>query len=127
MLKIAGQIRDTAQNLNLQLRIIEAKPEEVLPRMSESAYDLALLAGSPTDWTLWFESVFQLVRPGGLLIITNPLGGGKTSDLSKRDTVSIARRSFVQDVLQDKRFDISGLLSPKNLTPKNQIRTNQTK
>lgn len=101
------QIRETAQSLNLSLRVIEAKPEEVLPRMSESAYDIALLAGLPTDWTLWFELVVQLVKPGGLILLTNPLARGKTSDLSQRDAVSIARRSFLQDIVQDKRFQTS--------------------
>jgi predicted O-methyltransferase YrrM len=98
------QIREAAQSLNLTLRVIEAKPEEVLPRMSESAYDIALLAGVPTDWNSWFDAVYQLVKPGGLLFLTNPLARGKTSDLSQRDVISVARRSFVQEITQDKRF-----------------------
>lgn len=104
------QIRETAQGLNVTLRVIEAKPEEVLPRMSESAYDIALLAGLPTDWTIWFEAVNKLVKEGGLIVFANPLARGKTSDLSQRDTQSIARREFIQEVARDERF--SALLLP---------------
>lgn len=101
------QIRESAQSLNLNLRVIEAKPQEVLPRMSESAYDVALVAGVPTEWTEWFDLVVQLVRPGGLLLLTNPFARGKTSDVSQRDLITIARRSFLQDITQDKRFQTS--------------------
>lgn len=101
------QIRESALSLHLNLRVIEAKPQEVLPRMSESAYDLALVAGVPTEWSEWFELVVQLVRPGGLVLLTNPFARGKTSDLSQRDSVTIARRSFLQEIAQDKRFHIS--------------------
>lgn len=101
------QIRESAHSLNLSLRVIEAKPQEVLPRMSESAYDLALVAGVPTEWTEWFDLVVQLVRPGGLLLLSNPFARGKTSDLSQRDSVTIARRGFLQNITQDKRFQTS--------------------
>jgi len=101
------QIRETAQSLNLNLRVIEAKPQEVLPRMSESAYDLALVAGVPTEWTEWFDLVVQLVKPGGLVLVTNPFARGKTSDVSQRDSLTIARRSFLQEIAQDKRFQAS--------------------
>ena len=101
------QIRETAQSLNLNLRVIEAKPQEVLPRMSESAYDLALVAGVPTEWTAWFDLVVQLVKPGGLVLVTNPFARGKTSDVSQRDSLTIARRSFLQEIAQDKRFQAS--------------------
>ncbi|MEN9923303.1 MAG: hypothetical protein RIS09_817 [Actinomycetota bacterium] len=103
------QIRESAQSLNLSIRVIEAKPLEVLPRMKEAAYDLALLAGSPVDWNSWFEPVFQLVRIGGLILCANPLAAGKTSDLSQRDPLTIARRGFLQEVVQDKRLSASVL------------------
>jgi predicted O-methyltransferase YrrM len=75
-----------------QVRLINSRPSEVLPRLADAAYDLVLLSGNKADYAARLPEAIRLLRPGGVLAIDGALADGKVPDPARRDPVTVTVR-----------------------------------
>ena len=83
-----------------QVRLINSRPAEVLPRLADQAYDLVLLTGAKRDYLDRLPDAVRLLRPGGVLLVDGALVGGKVPDPARRDPVTTAVRQLDREVRQ---------------------------
>ena len=67
-----------------RVRAILGQPEQVLPRLSDGAYDLMLLQSGPADDVDALVHARRLLRPGGLLVARGILRAGDHADTVAR-------------------------------------------
>ena len=81
-----------------RVRLITGSAREVLPRMSEGAYDLMLIDADPGSVTDYLEHGLKLVRPGGVILIVRALWRGTVADPTRREATTVTYRTLLQDV-----------------------------
>jgi predicted O-methyltransferase YrrM len=73
-------------------RVITGRALDVLPRLTDAAYDLVLIDGDKTEYPQYVEQALRLLRPGGVLALDNMLWHDKVADPATRDeTTTILR------------------------------------
>lgn len=85
-------------------RIITGRALEVLPRLTDGAYDLVLLHGDVHELADACTEALRLLRPGGVLVVGNALGQDKVADPTQRDPDTVAMRAVHQHLLADERL-----------------------
>lgn len=78
-------------------RIITGRASDVLPRMNEASYDIVLVDADPEGVLEYVEHGLRLVRPGGVVLVPRVLDGGAVADPVRRDAVTTAFRSLIQE------------------------------
>jgi predicted O-methyltransferase YrrM len=76
-------------------RLIAGRALEVLPRLTDGAYDMVLVDADKTEYTHYLEQALRLLRPGGIIALDNALWGGRVADPAQRDTTTVALRDLV--------------------------------
>lgn len=66
-------------------RLITGNAVHVLPRMNEASYDIVLIDAGHTDLLEYVEHALRLARPGGLVLVTDVLFGGRIADPANRE------------------------------------------
>jgi predicted O-methyltransferase YrrM len=84
-------------------RTITGRPLEVLPRLTDGAYDLVLANGDPLELADHVEQALRLLRPGGVRAVAHALGGDKVPDPARRDEVTTALREVSRRLRDDDR------------------------
>lgn len=85
-------------------RLISGRALDVLPRLTDSAYDLVLLDAEKTEYEAYFEQALRLLRPGGVLAVDNALWKGKVADPAQRDPTTTAIRELGKRVRSSRRL-----------------------
>jgi len=76
-------------------RLITGAPQEVLPRLTDAAYDVVVINDPSADPQGYFEQALRLLRVGGVVVLTGALGeGSKVADASQRDPQTTALREL---------------------------------
>lgn len=78
-------------------RFITGRAAEVLPRMNEASYDIVLVDADPEGVIEYVEHGLRLVRAGGTVLVPRVLAGGAVADPVRRDPITTAYRSLVQE------------------------------
>lgn len=78
-------------------RFITGRAAEVLPRMNEASYDIVLIDADPEGVIEYVEHGLRLVRSGGIVLVPRVLAGGAVADPVRRDPVTAAYRSLIQE------------------------------
>ncbi|WP_194398025.1 O-methyltransferase [Microbacterium atlanticum] len=78
-------------------RFITGRAAEVLPRMNEASYDIVLVDADPEGVIEYVEHGLRLVRAGGTVLVPRVLAGGAVADPVRRDPVTSAYRSLIQE------------------------------
>ncbi|WP_396668090.1 O-methyltransferase [Microbacterium sp. R86528] len=78
-------------------RFITGRASEVLPRMNEASYDIVLVDADPEGVIDYVEHGLRLVRAGGTVLIPRVLANGGVSDPVRRDAVTTAFRTLIQE------------------------------
>ncbi|MDR0626774.1 MAG: class I SAM-dependent methyltransferase [Bifidobacteriaceae bacterium] len=81
-----------------QVRLINSRPAEVLPRLADGAYDLVLLGGNKLDFGDRLADAVRLLRPGGVLAIDGALADGRVPDPARRDPVTVTVREVGREL-----------------------------
>ncbi len=76
-------------------RLIAGRALEVLPRLTDGAYDLVLIDADKSEYALYFEQALRLLRPGGVIAIDNALWHDRIADPAQRDDETMALRDLV--------------------------------
>ena len=84
-----------------RVRLINGRALDVLPRLTDGAYDLVLVDGDRTEYPEYVAEAIRLLRPGGLLVIDGALAGDRVADPTQRDAETVAVRDAGRSVRDD--------------------------
>ena len=93
-----------------RFRLIAGDALIVLPKLSDGAYDLVLVAGDTLEYVDYVEQGLRLLRHGGLLVVTRALGGDRVADPGDDDDETVALRSALGSVTDNE--DLVAVLLP---------------
>lgn len=93
-----------------RFRLIAGAGLDVMPRMTDSGYDLVFLDGETVEYVDYLDQAMRLVRPGGVVVFDNALWHDKVADPSQRDPETTAIREVLTQVSRDD--DLRGMLLP---------------
>lgn len=85
-------------------RVIPGRALDVLPRLTDGAYDLVLLDADKTEYSAYLVQALRLLRPGGVLAVDNALWHDKVADPAQRDATTTAIRELGRAVRDDERL-----------------------
>lgn len=75
-------------------RLIPGRATDVLPRLTDGAYDLVLLDADAVEYGGYLEQALRLLRPGGLLAVDDALWHDRVADPARRDAETTAVREL---------------------------------
>jgi predicted O-methyltransferase YrrM len=87
-----------------RVRLISGRALEVLPRLSDGAYDLVFVDADKAEYPDYLEQALRLLRPGGVVAFDNALWHGKVADPAARDGDTTAIRELGRAVRDDERL-----------------------
>ncbi len=82
-------------------RLISGPALEVLPRMTDGAYDLVLVDADKDSYPAYVEHARRLLRAGGLLVIDNMLWHDQVADPTVRDETTSVLRALGKSLRDD--------------------------
>jgi predicted O-methyltransferase YrrM len=85
-------------------RLIGGKAADVLPRLTDGAYDIVFCDADKHDYPAYLTAAMRLLRPGGVVAFDNALWGGRVATPSCTDPETSAIREVVEAVRQDDRL-----------------------
>ncbi len=90
-------------------RLIAGRALEVLPRLSDAAYDLVFCDAARSENRDYLLAALRVLRPGGLVVFAGALNGGRVADPAARDSETVGMRDLLKAVRDDDRFTASVL------------------
>jgi predicted O-methyltransferase YrrM len=75
-------------------RVITGAAADVLPRMTDGAYDLVLVDADKDRYPTYVEHAVRLLRPGGVLVVDNMLWHDQVADPTARDATTTTLRDL---------------------------------
>jgi predicted O-methyltransferase YrrM len=86
-----------------RVRTITGRALDVLPRLTDGAYDLVVADADPLELAEHSEQALRLLRPGGILAVVHALGHDRVPDPAQRDEVTTAFREAARALRDDER------------------------
>jgi predicted O-methyltransferase YrrM len=90
-----------------QIRLINSRPSEVLPRLANAAYDMVLLTGPKADYADRLADATRLLKPGGVLVVDGALAEGRVPDPARRDPVTVTVREVGRSLRDNEDFTVA--------------------
>jgi predicted O-methyltransferase YrrM len=87
-----------------RVRLIAGHALEVLPRLSDGAYDLVFCDALRSENTDYLAAAIRLLRPGGTVVFAGALGKGRVPDPTARDAETVALRELGKAVREEERL-----------------------
>lgn len=84
-----------------RVRLINGRALDVLPRLTDGAYDLVFVDADKSEYPQYVEQALRLLRVGGILAIDNALWQDKVADPTQRDPQTVAVREAGRLVRDD--------------------------
>jgi predicted O-methyltransferase YrrM len=75
-------------------RLIPGRALDVLPRLTDAAYDLVLLDADTVEYGAYLDQALRLLRRGGVLAVDNALWRDRVADPAQRDPVTTSIREL---------------------------------
>jgi predicted O-methyltransferase YrrM len=75
-------------------RVITGDAADVLPRMTDGAYDLVVIDADKTGYPTYVEHAVRLLRSGGVLVMDNMLWHDQVADPAARDVTTSTLRDL---------------------------------
>jgi predicted O-methyltransferase YrrM len=88
-----------------RVRSILGRALDVLPRLSDGAYDLAFLDAVKAEYPEYLEHALRLVRPGGVVLADNVLWSGRVADAKVDDPDTEGLRAYARRIAGEERLD----------------------
>ncbi|AZI59497.1 O-methyltransferase [Nakamurella antarctica] len=85
-------------------RLINGRGLEVLPRLTDGAYDLVHIDGARSEYPHYLVEALRLLRPGGIVVIDDALGNDRVSDPTQRDAETVAIRETGRLMREDENL-----------------------
>lgn len=90
-----------------RVRLIAGSALNVLPKLSDGAYDLVLVDGDPLEFVEYVAQSQRLLRSGGVLVLHHALWKGQVADESNEDDETLIIRESLQAVQDMEEFTAS--------------------
>jgi predicted O-methyltransferase YrrM len=90
-------------------RLISGPALDVMPRLTDGAYDLVVLDADKKEYADYLDQALRLLRPGGVLAFDNALWHDRVADPAQRDETTTTIRELGKAVRDDPRL-ISAML-----------------
>lgn len=101
----------SAQNIpSRRFRLIAGTALEVLPKLSDGAYDLVFVNGDKLEYGEYIEQALRLLRHGGLMIVNNCLWSNKIADVANEEDETIVIREALENLQENE--DLTTTLLP---------------
>ncbi len=85
-------------------RTISGRAADVLPRLTDSAYDLVFVDADKPSYPGYVEQAIRLLKSGGLLIVNDALDKDRVSDPAIRDSGTVILRQVGKAIREDDRL-----------------------
>jgi len=85
-------------------RVITGRALDVLPRMTDGAYDLVVVDADKREYPEYVEHAIRLLRSGGVLVLDNMLWHDKVADPAARDAETTVLRDLGKRLRDDERL-----------------------
>ncbi|MFT4041854.1 MAG: O-methyltransferase [Gordonia sp. (in: high G+C Gram-positive bacteria)] len=85
-------------------RLINGRPREVLPRLSDESYDLVFIDAAPIDLPTFVGEAIRMLRPGGVVVVHNATASGAVGDPQRTDPATTAARQAALLIADDDRL-----------------------
>lgn len=85
-------------------RVIGGDAAQVLPRLTDAAYDMVLVDADKQAYPLYVEQAVRLLRSGGVLAVDNMLWHDQVADPAARDETTVALRDLGKQLRADERL-----------------------
>lgn len=85
-------------------RLINGRGLEVLPRLTDGAYDLVHIDAAKSEYPQYLTEALRLLRPGGIVAIDDALWNDRVSDPTQRDADTVAIREAGRMVREDENL-----------------------
>lgn len=85
-------------------RLITGRALDVLPRLTDGAYDLVFCDADRREGSEYLTQALRLLRPGGIVVFAGVLADGQATDPSVRTPDAIAVRELATAVRDDIRL-----------------------
>ena len=86
---------------HVRTRLIAGRALDVLPRLSDAAYDIIFVDGDKSEYPAILTQAKRLLRVGGLAIFDNVLWSGRVADPAQRDAETVALRDTAAGIKAD--------------------------
>ena len=93
-----------------RVRLISGRALEVLPRLTDGAYDLVFCDADKKEYAGYLEQALRLLRPGGVVAFDNALWHDRVADPTQRDEDTVSIRELGKAVREDERL-VSAMLA----------------
>ncbi|MEP6851866.1 MAG: O-methyltransferase [bacterium] len=87
-----------------RFRLINGSAGEVLPRLTDGAYDLVFVDADKIAYGDYYEQAVRLLRSGGVVAFDNTLRHDRVADPAATDDSTVAIRELVSAVRDDDRL-----------------------
>ena len=85
-------------------RLIAGSALNVLPKLSDGAYDMVVVDGDPLEFVEYVDQSQRLLRSGGLLVLHHALWKGQVADEANEDDETLIIREALQAVQEMPEF-----------------------
>ncbi|MFI0353540.1 O-methyltransferase [Actinomadura sp. 9N407] len=85
-------------------RMITGRALEVLPRLTDGAYDMVFCDALKQEYPDYLTAALRLLRPGGVVAFDNALWDDRVADPAKRDPDTVAIREVGTMIREDERL-----------------------
>ncbi|MFG2005869.1 O-methyltransferase [Spirillospora sp. NPDC048911] len=85
-------------------RMIVGRALEVLPRLTDGAYDMVFCDAAKQEYPEYLTAALRLLRPGGVVAFDNALWHHRVADPAQRDPETLAVREVNRLVREDERL-----------------------
>ncbi len=101
---VAREVLTGAGIPSRRARLITGQPLLVLPKLSDSAYDLVYVDGDPLEYVEYVAQGERLLRSGGVLVMHHALWGGLVADDRNEDDEPLIIREALVAVQESGAF-----------------------
>jgi len=82
-------------------RVITGRALDVLPRLTDGAYDMVVIDADKAEYPQYVEQAMRLLRSGGVLAVDNMLWHDKVADPATRDETTATLRDLGKALRDD--------------------------
>ncbi|MGC3995978.1 MAG: class I SAM-dependent methyltransferase [Propionicimonas sp.] len=87
-----------------RVRLIAGQALNVLPKLTDGAYDLVLVDGDPLEYVEYVAQAERLLRPGGVVVLHHAVWQGLVADERVDDDEPLIIREALASVLENEAF-----------------------
>jgi predicted O-methyltransferase YrrM len=107
--RAARQAFTDAGIASTRYRLINGSAGEVLPRLTDGAYDLVFIDADKSSYPVYYEQALRLLHAGGVVAFDNALWHDRVADSTARDVDTVTIREIGKAVRDDPRV-VSAML-----------------